>query len=214
MSATPLPADEAARLERRGLRLEYATIGWNAVEVVVTIGLGIAARSLALVAFGLDTVVELFASSVVVWHLRGDTGHAPRSVRAVRLVAFSFLALAALLAAAAVWALVAGHRADESPLGIAYLAATAVVMLTLALLKRATGRRLGSEPLVSESTVTLLDAALASGVLLALALNAVLGWWWADGAAGLLVAAAALREGLEGRAEAAEMSAEIATEGR
>jgi len=193
-------------LERRGLRLEYATIAWNAVEMVIAIGLGIAARSLALVAFGLDTMVELFASGVVVWHLHHPGRESDRiTARSLRLVAGAFFVLAVVVAAGAVWALAAQSTSEESPLGIAYLALTAVVMLSLGAAKRATGERLGSEPLVAEARMSIIDAALAAGVLLGLAANALFGWWWADPIAALVVAAAAVHEGIENLEEASEL---------
>jgi divalent metal cation (Fe/Co/Zn/Cd) transporter len=194
-------------LERRGLRLEYATIAWNAIEMLISIGLGIAARSLALVAFGLDTMVELFASFVVVWHLRHPGRNSDRTTaQALRLVAWAFFLLAIVVTVGAVWALVTGTTPDESPLGIGYLALTAVVMLSLGATKRATGRRLGSEPLEAEARMSIIDAALAFGVLIGLAANALLGWWWADAVAALLVAGAAVREGFENLEEADELS--------
>lgn len=196
-----------AKLEARGLRLEYATIAWNAVEMVIAIGLGITARSLALVAFGLDTMVELFASGVVVWHLRHPGRDSDRTTaQALRLVAWAFLTLAVVVSVGAVWALVSSATPDESPIGIAYLALTVVVMLSLGAAKRATGRRLRSEPLEAEARMSIIDAALALGVLMGLAANALFGWWWADPAAALLVAVAAAREGFENLEEAAELS--------
>jgi divalent metal cation (Fe/Co/Zn/Cd) transporter len=182
---------------RRATILEYATIGWNAMEVVVTIGLGVAAQSLALIAFGLDSLVEIFASVVVVWHLRGDQRAGPRTDRALRLVALAFFLLAALLLAGATEGLVAGRRADDSPVGIAYLAVTAVVMFALAWRKRVVSREVESHALVHEARITFLDGVLATGVLLALLAAATLGWWWADPAAAIVVAAAAVYEGLE-----------------
>ena len=193
-------------LEIRGLRLEYATIAWNAVEMVIAIGLGIAAQSLALVAFGLDTMVELFASGVVVWHLRHPGRDSDRvTAKALRLVAGAFFVLAAVVTIGAVSALATSSAPDESPLGIAYLAVTAAVMLSLGALKRTTGRRLGSEPLAAEARMSIIDAALAVGVLLGLAANTLFGWWWADPIAALLVAVAALREGRENLEEASEL---------
>ena len=193
-------------LEKRGLHLEYATIAWNAVEMVIAIGLGIAAQSLALVAFGLDTMVELFASGVVVWHLRHPGRDSDRiTAKALRLVAWAFFVLAAVVTIGAVSALATSSAPDESPLGIAYLAVTAVVMLALGALKRSTGRRLGSEPLAAEARMSIIDAALAVGVLAGLAANALFGWWWADPIAALLVAVAALREGFENLEEAGEL---------
>lgn len=198
---------EADRLERRGLQLEYATIAWNATEMVISIGLGIAARSLALVAFGLDTMVELFASGVVVWHLR-HPGRAGRRVtaQALRLVAAAFFVLAVVVGVSAAWALIRGSQPDESPLGIAYLGLTVVVMSGLGVAKARTGAALDSGPLVAEARMSVIDAALALGVLIGLAANTGLGWWWADPAAALLVAAAALREGFENLEEAAEVA--------
>ena len=195
------------KLEARGLQLEYATIAWNAVEMVIAIGLGIAAKSLALVAFGLDTMVELFASGVVVWHLRHPGRDSDRTTaQALRLVGWAFFVLATVVTVGAIWALVTEATPDESPIGIAYLALTAVVMLSLGAAKRATGRRLGSEPLEAEARMSIIDAALALGVLVGLAANALFGWWWADPVAALLVAVAAAREGFENLEEASELS--------
>ncbi len=198
--------DDKPALERRALRLEYATIAWNAVEMVVAIGLGIAARSLALVAFGLDTMVELFASGVVVWHLHHPGRNSDRiTARALRMVAAAFFVLAFVVGLGAVWALATQATPDESPFGIAYLALTAVVMLSLGAAKRSTGSRLGSEPLAAEARMSIIDAALAAGVLVGLAANALFGWWWADPIAALVVAAAAVHEGIENLEEASEL---------
>jgi divalent metal cation (Fe/Co/Zn/Cd) transporter len=194
-------------LEARGLRLEYATIVWNVVEMVIAIGLGVAARSVALVAFGFDTMVELFASGVVVWHLRHPGRDSDRiTARALRLVAAAFFVLAVVVTVGAVSALATGTAPDESPIGIAYLALTAVVMLSLGAAKRATGRRLESEPLAAEARMSIIDAGLALGVLAGLAANALFGWWWADPIAALLVAVVAIREGVENLEEARELS--------
>lgn len=184
------------RLDRCAVVLEWFTIAWNSGEVMVTLVLGIAARSLALVAFGLDAVVEVFASLVVVWHLAGD-GAARKNRRALRLVAMAFAVLAVLLTAGAAVAFAAGHRADESIAGIVYLGATAIVMFGLALAKRRAAIGLGSQPLAAEATLTLLDGALATSILLALAANGVLGWWWADPLATFLVALVAANEARE-----------------
>ena len=188
------PDDSTPR--RRALALEWATIAWNTGEVFITIALGFGARSLALVAFGLDAVVEVFASLVVVWHV-GTAGRSQtpeRTRHALRLVALAFAVLAASLTIGAVGVIASGHRAGESGWGIAYLAMTALVMFALALAKRRTAATLGSQPLSAEAMLTLLDGGLAIGILLALVANATLGWWWADPVATLLVAAAALAE--------------------
>lgn len=203
----PVKGATRARWQRRALRLQYVTIAWNVGEAVLTIGLGIAAASLALVGFGADSVIEVFASLVVVWHLapRHKVDHPQRTSRALRLFATAFLVLALVLTATALRDLVTGRRPGESPWGIAYLAVTVVVMFTLAALKRRAAHQLGSGPLRSEATMTYLDGILATATLGGLALNAAVGWWWADPAAALFVAAAATNEARENWKEAAEL---------
>lgn len=184
------------------MRLEWVTIGWNVAEVGVTIGLGVAAGSLALVAFGLDSVVEVFASLVVLWQLRGDTASLPRITLALRLVAGAFLVLGLFLIVTATVRLLAGVAVDESPVGVGYLAATVVVMLLLARAKGALGAELGNHPLAAEARMTLLDGLLAALIMLALVLNLVLGWWWADAVAAMAVGVLAVLEGWENVEEA------------
>lgn len=194
---------------RRALQLEYATIGWNAGEAVFTITLGVIAGSLALIGFGTDSIIEIFASSVVVWHMRPghEAASDARTARALRLVAVAFALLAVVLAFAAVRDLVTQRRAGESVVGIAYLAVTAVVMFGLAIAKHRLARRIGSAPLRSEATMTFLDGILSVATLSGLALNATVGWWWADPAAALVVAVAAGREARENWVEAIEWEA-------
>lgn len=180
---------------RRAKLLEIATIVWNVLEVFVTIGLGIAAGSLALIAFGLDSIAEVLASSAVLWHLRGNADPA-RSRRALRLVAAAFFVLAGVLLVGGVRHLVVEQRPDDSPAGIAYLAVTACVMLSLAFAKRRLSATVESHPLVHETRVTFLDGILATSVLLALVANSAFGWWWADPIAAIGVAVLAIFEGL------------------
>lgn len=199
-------APPAAALRRRALLLEYGTMAWNAGEAVLTIALGSVAGSLALIGFGTVSVVELFASGVVVWHVRSDeAAQAGRTKLALRLIAIAFVTLALALVVAAVNDLLSGRRAGESPWGIAYLAVTAVVMFGLAVLKRRTATELDSEPLRSEATVTFLDGVLSVTTLAGLALNATLGWWWADPVAAMLVALAAINEARETATEPVEL---------
>jgi divalent metal cation (Fe/Co/Zn/Cd) transporter len=201
------PDTSSSHLYRRALRLEYATIGWNIGEVVFTIWLGIVAGSLALIAFGTDSIVEVFASSVVVWHLRpGQAGDRPhRTKRALRLVSVAFAALAVALAVAGIRDLTTGRRAGESWWGVAYLGVTVVVMFALAIVKRRLAVQLDSSPLQAEAQMTFLDGILSAATLTGLALNAFLGWWWADPAAALMVAAFAANEARENGQQSSEI---------
>lgn len=211
MTGSGVVTDEHRReTEQLGRRLQWATIAWNSLEVFVTIGLGIAARSLALIAFGLDSLVEVFASLVVIWHMNpGAEGHhARRDGRALRLVGIAFALLAVYLVVAGVRNVLSHEKAGTSPVGIAYLAVTAVVMFSLAAWKRRVGDRLDSEPFRAEASMTFLDGCLSSSILVALALNLLFGWWWADPAAALLIGVAAAREAVERWDEARELEAE------
>ena len=193
------PPRTVEQLRRRGIRLEWATNGWNVMEVVVTITLGLRAGSLALIAFGLDSVIEIFASTVVIRNLH-DGRHDPgdrRVHRSLRLIAMAFWVLAGFLVVMSLRGLILGDRPEGSPVGVGYLALTAGVMFGLARVKRTTGNELGSETLQAEAAMTFLDGCLATGVLTALVLNAWLGWWWTDAAAALLVAGFAVNEGVE-----------------
>jgi divalent metal cation (Fe/Co/Zn/Cd) transporter len=180
---------------RSAVRLERLTVAWNVLEVGVTIALGVAAGSLALVAFGLDSVVEICASAAVLWQLRTRT--AGRTLRAMAVVGLAFFALSVILISAAIQTLAVGREAGESPLGAAYLAVTAVVMFSLAMAKRRLGVRLGNHPLATEARITFLDGVLATGVLLALVVNLAFGWWWADPIAAAVVGVAAIPEGVD-----------------
>ncbi len=201
------PQSDRARLQRVALRLEYGTIAWNIGEAALTLALGAMASSLALIGFGAVSVVEVFASAVVVWHLLPghETDHPGRTRLALRLVGVAFGVLAITLALVAISDLTTGRRPDESPWGIAYLIVAAAVMFGLASVKRRTAKQLDSEPLRSEATMTLLDGFLATATVVGLALNALFGWWWADPAAALVVAMAAANEARENWEEASEI---------
>ena len=187
---------QVSDLERTGRRLQTATIVWNLIEVFITVTLGMLAASLALVAFGLDSLIEVFASLVVLWHMN-DTQSSHRDRRARNLVAAAFALLALYLTIAGSRALLTGTEPESSPIGIAYLAVTAVVMFTLAAWKARIGRRLDNEPFLAEARMTYLDGWLATAILTALALNAIAGWWWTDPIAALIVAVIAAREAAE-----------------
>ena len=185
--------DQARRaLLRRGFALEYLTLGWNVAGIVVLAIAALAARSVALAGFGLDSLIEIGASAVVIWELSG-TGQR-RQRRALQLIGYAFAALAVYLLAQSTVVLAVGYHPRHSALGIAWTAVTAAVMFALAAGKARTGRALGNAVLATEGRVTLVDGILAAAVLLGLTLNAALGWWWADPAAGYVLVYYAVRE--------------------
>jgi divalent metal cation (Fe/Co/Zn/Cd) transporter len=192
-AAETFPPARSAVLLRRGLRLEYATLGWNVVGSVVVLAAALVARSIALAGFGLDSLIEIVASIVVVWQLKG--ARESREHRALRIIGIAFVLLALYIAVQSLAVLVSGFRPHHSPVGIAWLAATAVVMFALAYGKRVTGRALGNRVLETESRVTIIDGYLAVAVLAGLVLNAAAGWWWADPLAGFVIVFYGLREG-------------------
>jgi divalent metal cation (Fe/Co/Zn/Cd) transporter len=196
LSATPVrPA-----LVRRGFLLEYTTLGWNVVGIVVLAVAALDARSVALAGFGLDSLIEIGASTVVIWELSG-TGER-RRLTALRLIGAGFAALALYLLVQSTWVLAAGFHPRHSPLGIAWTAITALVMFVLAYGKARTGTALDNPVLITEGKVTLIDGVLAAAVLLGLILNTAAGWWWADPLAGYVLvyyAAREMREILSGK---------------
>jgi divalent metal cation (Fe/Co/Zn/Cd) transporter len=183
----------SASLLRRGLWLEYATLGWNVVGTIIILIAAGRTGSAALAGFGLDSGIEIFASVVVVWQLKGlEQG---RESLSLKLIGTAFIALAVYIFAQSVWTLLSHSHPAPSPLGIIWLAVTCAVMLLLAWRKLATGRQLGNLVLTSEARVTLIDAALAGAVLIGVGLNALFGWWWADPLAGLVIVYYGLTEG-------------------
>jgi divalent metal cation (Fe/Co/Zn/Cd) transporter len=186
-----------ARLRRRAFALEYASMAWMTAEAAVAITAGILASSVALTGFGLDSVIELFAAAIVVWQLRGEIAGRERETRAVRLIGVTFFALALYLTVEGIRDLVTGARPQASSAGLAIAAAALLVMPGLAVAKRATGRALGNRTLIADSAETAFCAATSAATLLGVGLNAWAGWWQADPIAGLVIAALAVREGLE-----------------
>lgn len=186
--------DEAARrsLLRRGFALEYATLAWNMVGIVVLTAAAVDARSVALAGFGLDSLIEIGASLIVLWELAG-TG-AARQRFALRLIGAGFAALALYLLVQSTSVLASGFHPQHSVMGIAWTASTAVAMLGLAVGKSQTGAALGNPVLSTEGRVTLIDSLLAAAVLLGLLLNSHIGWWWADPLAGYVLVVYALHE--------------------
>jgi divalent metal cation (Fe/Co/Zn/Cd) transporter len=185
------PADRA-RLRRRGVLLERITLGWNVVGVVVLAFAAIRARSVALAGFGLDSLVEIGASAVVLWELSGAGDDRQR--KALRLIGFAFIALAIYIAVQSTVILIAGSHPKHSPLGIAWTALTAATMFALAAGKTRTGAALDNPVLRTEGHVTFIDGLLAVSVLIGLTLNAAAGAWWADPLAGFVIVFYGLKE--------------------
>lgn len=185
----------AATLLRRGRLLEWLTLCWNIVGVVVLAVLAVISSSVALAGFGLDSLIEIGASTVVLWELSGS-GEA-RQRRALRMIGIAFAALAVYLLVQSTAALVSQHHASPNLTGILWTAVTALVMFTLAEGKRRTGRALDNPVLITEGRVTFIDGLLAAAVLTGLTLDQTLGWWWADPLAGYVIVYYAVREAAE-----------------
>jgi len=185
-------------LERRAFILEYFTMAWMVMETTVAVTAGVLAHSIALVAFGLDSVIELFAALVVIWQLRGPSEEQERKERvALRLIGATFFALALYVGAESIYNLATHSRPETAVAGIVIAAAALAVMPVLSIVKKRVGRTLGNEALVAEASESMFCAVLALVVLLGLALNAAFGFWWADPVAALVVAVFAIREGVE-----------------
>ncbi|MFE6506321.1 cation diffusion facilitator family transporter [Nocardioides sp. NPDC057767] len=200
---TDLPApvftgDQARRkrLGRRAQLLAAASVSYNVIEAVIAISAGLIAGSVALVGFGLDSIVEVSSGLIILWQFRHPLPES-RERQALRLMALSFFALAGYVTFESVRALLSGDAPESSPVGIALAVASLVIMPFLSWAQRRTGRALGSNAVVADSTQTLLCTYLSAVLLAGLLLNAALGWAWADPIAGLVIAAVAVREGLE-----------------
>ena len=202
MTETSLELSTATRrlLLQRGLRLEYATLAWNVVGSVLVLVAAVAARSVALAGFGLDSLIEIVASAVVVWQLKGTDKRRERM--ALRVIGVAFVLLALYIATQSLYVLAVGFRPHHSQLGIVWLALTAIAMFTLAYGKSVTGGALGNRVLQTEARVTVIDGVLAVSILVGLVLNAWLGWWWADPLAAFVIVYYGLREGIAALAEA------------
>ena len=188
-------AQQAPSLRRRAVSLAWLTVAWNVVEAVVALLAGRAAGSQALIGFGLDSTVEVASAAVVIWQFSGLDEE--REQRALRLIGLSFFALAAYVAVQAIVDFVSGDEPESSTVGIGLAIASLIVMPVLATAKQRTGRRLGSVTVTADSQQTWLCTYLSVVLLAGLLLNAVLGWWWADPVAAVLIAGLAVREGVE-----------------
>lgn len=180
-------------LLQRGLMLEYATLSWNVVGTVVLIVAAVAASSVALAGFGVDSMNGIVALAVVVWQLKGEQDSG-RERRALRVIAVAFVLLANYIAVQIGVTLTSRSHPGHSTLGIVWLAATVLAMFAVGAGTQDTGERLGNAVLQTESRATLIDGALAAAVLAGVVLNAAAGWSWADPVSALVILVYRLRE--------------------
>ena len=173
------------------------TVVWNVVEAVASIGAGLAAGSIALVGFGVDSVIESISGAVLLWRLRDDEHGEQREPVALRLVGGSLLLLGAYVAFRAIQSLAAREPPEASYVGIIVAGLSLAGMPLLARAKRRVAAQLGSRALEADSRQTDLCAYLSAILLSGLALNALFGWWWADPVAGLVMAPIIAKEGID-----------------
>jgi len=188
-------------LIRRGKLLEYVTIGYNSLEGIIAIAAGLLADSVALVGFGFDSVIEVISGATLLWRLYADVDEERRELveqRALRIVGWSFLLLAAYVTFDAGKAIIRREPPDESMIGIVIAALSLVIMPLLVRSKRRVAAAIGSKALAADATQTALCTYLSVILLGGLLLNALVGWWWADPVAALVMVPIIVREGLEG----------------
>ncbi|MFE7845890.1 cation transporter [Microbacterium sp. NPDC057407] len=196
MTTATLSDDRKQVLRRRIRWIVAATIGYNVIEAVVAITAGTLASSTALIAFGLDSTIEVLSAAAVAWQFtRRDPERWEKGT--LRVIAIAFFALAAYVTATSLIALFAHIEVEHSALGILITTLSVIIMPFLSLAERRAGRDLRSATAVADSKQTLICTYLSAAVLIGLILNSLFGWWWADAIAGLVIAGFALREGLE-----------------
>jgi hypothetical protein len=185
---------ERTRLGRRAQLLAVASVAYNGLEAVIALVAGVVAGSVALVGFGLDSVIEVSSGLVILWQFRHHTP-ASRERQALRLIALSFFAVAAYVMVESTLALATAAKPEAAPVGIALAVASLLIMPFLSWAQRRTGRALHSTSVVADSRQTLLCTYMSAVLLSGLLLNAAAGWWWADPVAGLAIAVIAVKEG-------------------
>ncbi len=200
------------RLHRRGVRLEVFTVVYNVAEAAIAIAAGLAANSVALIGFGVDSGIEVTAASALLWRLRragpdasqGDRGAAER--RALYIVGATFVTLGAYILWESIGSLLAAERPDESTAGLIITAVSLAVMPALAYAKQKTGKQLDSRALVADAAETWVCSYLSLALLAGVGLHALLGWWWADPVAALLMLPVIAWQAYETVEEAREMA--------
>lgn len=191
-----LNVKRTATLRRRIRIIVAITISYNVVEAIIALAAGTVASSGALIAFGLDSIVEVLSAAAVAWQFSARDPESREKV-ALRVIAVSFFALAAFVTVDSAIALLGMRHAEPSPVGIALAAASVVIMPILSVIERRTGTELGSASAIADSKQTLICSYLSAALLVGLLLNSMLGWAWADSVAALVIAGFAVREGLE-----------------
>lgn len=192
--------DPAAALRRRATRFAWFTVWWDAVEGIIAVTAGLLAGSIALVGFGIDSSIEVFAAGVVVWQLKKPADEGRQRI-SLRLIGTTFFALAVYVSFEAIKDLVTQDKPDESLLGIVLNLVALAVMIPLARMKRDVGERLGNRIVIADSAETRISNYLSVSLLIGLGLNVLFGWWWADPVAALIIAVAAVNEGREAWAD-------------
>jgi len=196
MTGATISPERAHRLRRRIRWIVGATIAYNVIEAIVAVTAGTIASSGALIAFGLDSVIEVLSAAAVAWQFsRRDPDRWEKPT--LRFIAIAFFALALYVIGSSLWTLLGRVEAEHSTLGIVIAALSVVIMPALSLAERRAGSELGSATAVADSKQTLICTYLSAAVLVGLVLNSLFGWWWADPIAGLVIAGFAIREGLE-----------------
>jgi divalent metal cation (Fe/Co/Zn/Cd) transporter len=196
MSAPKLTQERRGVLQRRIRWIVAATIGYNLIEAIVAITAGAAASSGALIAFGLDSTIEVLSAAAVAWQFtRQDPERWEKGT--LRVIAVAFFALATYVIVTSLSALAGRAEVEHSPVGMVITALSVLIMPVLSYAERRAARELGSATAVADSKQTLICTYLSAAVLAGLILNSLLGWWWADAIAGLVIAGFAIREGIE-----------------
>jgi cation diffusion facilitator family transporter len=199
---------EPARLQRRGIILEWLTVSWNVIEAAVAITAGVIAGSVALVGFGIDSGIEVVAASALLWRFRRagvdatDEEHSAAERRALFIISGTFFLLAAYIGFEAVSALVSSEEPDTSTVGVVLSMVSLIVMPSLAYAKQQTGRALGSRALEADANETWVCAYLSLALLVGVGLHAAFGWWWADPLGALAMLPVILWQGWETLEEA------------
>ena len=189
-------------LRKKGIKLAWFIVGWDVIEGIVAVTAGLLAGSIALIGFGIDSAIEVFAALVVIWQLRKASD--ARYKTALRLIAISFFVLAAYVGNKSISDLIEHHEPDVSIIGIVLSIVATAVMIPVAIAQKRTGQALGNKVLIAQAKETWLSNYLSISLLVGLSLNAIFGLWWADPAIALLIAVVAAKEGWEAWEEADE----------